>query len=81
VVKPRPADRPFVFRNFGFYFWPAAPAHAGNGQGGPILTLSEIERQHIFKVLAHTGGNKQAAARALGIDRTTLLRKIERYKI
>jgi DNA-binding protein Fis len=31
--------------------------------------------------LAHTGGNKQAAARILGIDRTTLQRKLERYEL
>jgi hypothetical protein len=30
-------------------------------------------------VLRHTGGNKQAAARVLGIDRTTLQRMIKRH--
>jgi two-component system response regulator HydG len=46
-----------------------------------LLSLSEVEGRHIFRVLARTGGNKQAAARALGIDRTTLQRKIERYNL
>lgn len=44
-----------------------------------LLSLSELEGRHIVRVLARTGGNKQAAARVLGIDRTTLQRKIERY--
>jgi len=45
------------------------------------LPLSEIERRHILRVLTRTGGNKQAAARILGIDRTTLQRKLERYDL
>ena len=46
-----------------------------------LLPLSEIERRHILRVLTRTGGNKQAAARILGIDRTTLQRKLERYDL
>jgi Nif-specific regulatory protein len=40
-----------------------------------------VEHRHIVRVLASTGGNKQAAARILGIDRTTLQRKLERYDL
>jgi two-component system, NtrC family, response regulator HydG len=46
-----------------------------------LLPLSEIERKHILRVLSRTSGNKQAAARILGIDRTTLQRKLERYDL
>ena len=46
-----------------------------------LSSLSEIERRHILRVLSRTGGNKQAAARILGIDRTTLQRKLERYEL
>ena len=46
-----------------------------------FLSLSEVERRHILRVLTSTGGNKQAAARRLGIDRTTLQRKLERYEL
>lgn len=53
----------------------------GDGADDAVLTLSEMERQHILRVLAREGGNKQKAARALDIDRTTLTRKIQRYKI
>ena len=45
------------------------------------LPLSEIEGRYVAKVLAHTGGNKQAAARILEVDRKTLDRKIKRHKI
>jgi DNA-binding NtrC family response regulator len=45
----------------------------------PLLSLSELEGRHVARVLAHTGGNKQAAARLLGIDRTTLQRMIKRH--
>jgi DNA-binding NtrC family response regulator len=45
---------------------------------GP-LTLAEVERQHVLRVLESTGGNRSATARALGLDRTTLWRKLERY--
>lgn len=42
------------------------------------LTLSEIEAKYAVKVLSHTGGNKQAAARLLNIDRKTLTRILNR---
>ena len=45
------------------------------------LSLSEIEGHHVARVLAHTGGNKQAASRVLGVDRKTLDRMIKRHHI
>ena len=44
-------------------------------------TLAEIEGRHVARVLAHTGGNKQAASRVLGVDRKTLDRMIKRHGI
>jgi DNA-binding NtrC family response regulator len=44
------------------------------------LTLHELERQYIARVLESTHGNKTEAARLLGVDRTTLYRKLEEYK-
>jgi DNA-binding NtrC family response regulator len=40
-----------------------------------------IEGRYVAKVLEHTRGNKQAAARVLGIDRKTLDRMIKRHNI
>jgi len=42
--------------------------------------LSEVEGRYVARVLAHTGGNKQAAARVLDIDRKTLDRMIKRHQ-
>lgn len=44
-------------------------------------TLANFQSQYVARVLAHTGGNKQAAARLLDIDRKTLDRIIKRHKI
>ncbi len=46
-----------------------------------IQSLAENERQYILWVLNHMNGNKSAAASALGIDRTTLYRKLKDYGI
>lgn len=43
------------------------------------LSLQAIERQHIMRVLAMTGGQRSEAARILGITRTTLYKRIEEY--
>lgn len=43
-----------------------------------LPTLAVIEARYVAKVLDRTGGNKQAAARILNIDRKTLSRIIER---
>lgn len=45
------------------------------------LDLESIERQHIYKVLNHTQGNKTEAARLLNIGLTTLYRKLDQYKL
>ena len=42
-------------------------------------SLSELEGRYVARVLAHTGGNKQAAARLLGVDRKTLQRMLQRH--
>ncbi len=46
---------------------------------GGLVSLSEVERRHIEAVLRAVDGNRQEAARILGIDRTTLYRKLQRF--
>lgn len=45
----------------------------------PHLSLAEIERMHIEKVVTNTNWNLSKAARILQIDRTTLYNKLRRY--
>ncbi|MGD9241783.1 MAG: helix-turn-helix domain-containing protein, partial [Desulfobacterales bacterium] len=46
---------------------------------GGFLTLEELEKQHIHDVLEATGGNRARAAEILGINTSTVYRKIEKY--
>ena len=55
-----------------------APTEAANDDW---VTLSEIEGRYVARVLEHTRGNKQAAARVLSVDRKTLDRMIKRHNI
>jgi two-component system response regulator HydG len=54
----------------------SAPDAAAQGDGP---TLAAVERRHVLRVLDETGGNRQAAAKALGISRRTLLRMLHRW--
>ncbi|MCB9551072.1 MAG: sigma-54 dependent transcriptional regulator [bacterium] len=44
-----------------------------------LIPIAELERRYILRALEVIGGNKTATADALGIDRKTLYRKLERY--
>jgi DNA-binding NtrC family response regulator len=44
-------------------------------------SLSEVEGRYVARVLAHTGGNKQAATRLLRVDPKTLDRMIKRHNL
>jgi two-component system, NtrC family, response regulator HydG len=45
-----------------------------------IVTIDELERRYIMRVLSLLGGNKSRAAQLLGLDRRTLYRKLDRYE-
>jgi len=46
---------------------------------GQTLTLDELERRYIFDTLAKVHDDKARAASLLGIDLSTLYRKLKRY--
>ena len=64
AAEIKPADFSFQFQTL-----PAA--------GG--LTLDDVERAHIVRILQETNRNLSRAARILDIDRTTLYNKIRKY--
>jgi DNA-binding NtrC family response regulator len=80
----RPEDLPERIRNFNSASLDEKEAASQLHTEQPAEewpTLSEIEGRYVARVLAHTGGNKQAAARLLGIDRKTLQRMINRHHL
>ncbi len=64
--------------------WHLPPQLTGKGRfsekemAGPLLSLAELERRHVARVLGAMGGNRLKAAAVLGIDRVTLYRKLKR---
>ena len=46
-----------------------------------LLTLGELERRHIKRVLDITNGNRPKAAKILGINISTVYRKLEKYNL
>jgi DNA-binding NtrC family response regulator len=49
-------------------------------QSDELLPLEELERRAILRALREAGGDKLAAARLLGIGKTTLYRKLKLYE-
>jgi two-component system, NtrC family, response regulator AtoC len=58
---------------------PVSPPRLGDSQ--PLLSLEELEKQHIQAVLRATQGNKKRAAQILGINRRSLYRIAQRYSL
>ncbi len=44
-----------------------------------LVTMDEVERRYVLRVMEAVRGNKTMAAKVLGFDRKTLYRKLERY--
>jgi DNA-binding NtrC family response regulator len=66
--------------------WLSSLEMAGPPQiGGPAafepVSLEEMEKRHILQTLQHTQWNKSQAALILGIERSTLDRKIKSYDL
>ncbi len=45
------------------------------------LSMADVEQEHILSTLEHTGWNKSKASQILGIERSTLDRKLKRYHV
>jgi len=60
---------------------PDHKSDSSEGTDSPYLTLEEVEKRHLVRVLKETKGNKVKAAKILGIDRRTLYRMAERFGI
>ena len=43
------------------------------------VPLAELEKRHIYAMLDYASGNKTKASQLLGIERSTLDRKLKRY--
>ena len=56
-----------------------AEGRAGESAAAPV-TLDELERRHILRVLEDAGGNRERAAAILGISARTLYRKLREYE-
>jgi two-component system, NtrC family, response regulator AtoC len=81
IIRPR--DLPELVRNY-------LAANVGTADGAALIapaveedwpSLSKLEGQYVARVLSHTRGNKQVAARLLEVDRKTLDRMIRRHGI
>jgi two-component system response regulator HydG len=46
-----------------------------------LVSLDELERRYVARVMEAVGGNKAAAARVLRLDRTTLYRMLDRFSL
>ncbi len=77
AAVPAPGDIPDLA--------PQAPADDGPpaapGAGEELLSLEELERRHIARVLQSTGRNKSLAAQILDVPRTTLWRKLKQFHL
>jgi len=53
----------------------------GDDSDTPGMTLEELEREHMRRVLNQVKGDKVKAAQVLGIHLSTLYRKVQRYRL
>lgn len=72
-----PDDLPAPIRQAGLL--PAQSPEPAESGAEAYLTLEEVEKRHLVRVLKETKSNKVKAAKILGIDRRTLYRMAERF--
>jgi two-component system response regulator HydG len=60
---------------------PAQAATAGGVDNLVGLTMEQVEKEHIRETLKRVNGNREQAAKVLGIGERTLYRKIKEYQL
>ncbi len=58
---------------------PSATVTSADAIDGDLPTIEELERRYILKLLQRYGGNRERTASALGINKSTLWRKLQHY--
>ena len=58
----------------------ASTSHEGSTSNNAPVTLEQLERRHILRVLEEANGNRERAAALLGISARTLYRKLREYE-
>ncbi len=53
---------------------------AGDGIDRDLPTIGELERRYIYKLLERFGGSREKTAGVLGINKSTLWRKLQQYE-
>lgn len=64
----------------GIVTTPVAQAAAATAPQSAPVTLEDLEREHILRVLNESDGNRERAAAILGISSRTLYRKLREYE-
>src|SRR5262249_9211786 len=59
--------------------YPQSHVIVASDDGSDLVSMEEVERRYILRVLQAVAGNKTLAAQILGFDRKTLYRKLDRY--
>jgi DNA-binding protein Fis len=57
------------------------PRATSTSEPDELLSLEELERRHVFRVLEACDGQKTRAAAILGINRTTLWKKLRTWGV
>ncbi len=81
VAKPAPVEPPRVERPTPVQIAQQNPAVLLGALEPTALTLADVERAHIERVLVQMGFNMRRAATALDISRSTLYLRAKHYKI
>lgn len=80
VVNVAENNSVLTYKNIPSYIRPKELSEDSNSKR-PLLTLDEIEKSAISKTIQELNGNIAAAAKVLGIGRSTMYRKMKKYNI